>query len=76
MDHATGVRLLAAVESLEPSFNTLDSIVSGLADEAERQAFRSKLGEALMIVSYDLVMMVVRQHPDLDPDGDRYRRKL
>jgi hypothetical protein len=75
MDHAMGARILAAVESLEPGFNELDSIVSRLADEAERKAFRSKLGEALMIVSYDLVMMVVRQHPDLDPDGDRYRRK-
>ena len=51
MDHATGARLLAAVESLEPGFNELDSIVSGIADEAERKAFRSKLGEALMIVS-------------------------
>lgn len=75
MDHATGVRLLAAVESLEPGFNALDSIVSGISDEAERKAFRSKLAEALLVVSYDLVMMVVRQHPDLDPDDDRTRRK-
>jgi len=71
MGHVTDVRLMAAVESLEPGFNEIDSIISGMADEAERKAFSSKLGEALMIVSYDLVMMVVRQHPDLDPDGDR-----
>jgi hypothetical protein len=75
MDHATGVRFLAAVESLEPGLNELDAIVSQIADEAERKAFRSKLGEALQVVSYDLVMMVVRQHPDLDPDGERYRPK-
>jgi hypothetical protein len=75
MDHATGVRFLTAIEFLEPRFNELDAIVSEFADEAERKAFRLKLGEALQVVSYDLVMMVVRQHPDLDPDGERYRRK-
>ena len=76
MDHGTGVRFLAAIESLAPGFNELDTITSEIADETERKAFRSKLAEALRVVSYDLVMMVVRQHPDLDPDGDRYRRKL
>lgn len=69
------MRFLAAVDSLEPGFNALDAIVSEIVDEAERKAFRSKLGEALRIVSYDLVMMVVRQHRDLDPDDNRYGRK-
>jgi hypothetical protein len=73
MDHSTGERFLAAIESLEPGFNALDAITSEITDETERRAFRSKLGEALRLVSYDLIMMVVRQHPDLDPDGERYR---
>jgi hypothetical protein len=75
MDHATGARFLAVIESLGPGFDELDAITSEIVDETERKAFRSKLAEALLVVSYDLVMMVVRQHPDLDPDGDRYRRK-
>jgi hypothetical protein len=76
MDREMGARLLAAVESLAPGLGELDLIVSEIADEAERKEFRLKLGEAFRVVSYDLVMMVVRQHPDLDPDGDRYTRKM
>lgn len=75
MDRATGIRILAALETLAPGFGELDSILSEMADSAERKEFKLKLGEALSVVSYDLVMMVVRQHPDLDPDGDRHSRR-
>jgi precorrin-2 methylase len=74
MDRSTGVRILAAIDSLRPGLGELDLAVKELADEGERNAFIKTLGDTLFYGSYELTMHVVRQHPDLDPDGDRFKR--
>lgn len=40
MDRATGIRILAALETLAPGFGELDSILSEMADSAERKEFK------------------------------------
>ena len=76
MDRSTGVRILAAIDRLAPGFNEIDAATLEIADENERREFRKTLGDAIGLVAYELTMKVVRQYPDLDPDGDRYKRKL
>jgi len=76
MDRSTGVRILAAIEGLAPGFNEIDAATMEITDEGERREFRKTLGDAIGLVAYELTMKVVRQYPDLDPDGDRYRRKV
>jgi hypothetical protein len=76
MDRSTGVRILAAIDHLGPGFNEIDAATLEIVDENERRDFRKTLGDAIGLVAYELTMKVVRQYPDLDPDGDRYKRKL
>lgn len=74
MDRATALRLLAAIEAMtSPALNELDSASWNISQEAERKAFRTKLASAMALVSYDMTLAIVRQYPDLDPDGDRYQ---
>ena len=74
MERDTAVRLLAAIESMSPAFNQIDSLTTEIIDESERKEFRRIVGNAMALVAYELVMHIVRQYPDLDPDGDRFRR--
>jgi len=76
MDRSTGLRILAAIELLAPGFNEIDAATLEISDESERREFRRTLGDAMGLVAYELTMKVVRQYPDLDPDGDRFNRKV
>lgn len=68
MQHETAERLMAALLSLGKSLDEITSLTDEIGDEAERRAFRKSLADAMVILSFDLVMHIVRQHPDLDPD--------
>ncbi|HWT96969.1 MAG TPA: hypothetical protein VN229_05120 [Terriglobales bacterium] len=59
-------RLLRALGDI--SFDDASALTFEIADEAERRFFRQGLAEAMKILGTDLVMHIVRQYPDLDPD--------
>lgn len=68
MDRQTAESLLAALRRLDSSSDEITSLTYRIDDEAERRAFRRRVAEAMHILSFDLVMRIVRQFPDLDPD--------
>lgn len=47
--------------------NALDALSWEITDEPERRAFRRKLGEIMGLYT-DLIVLVARQYPELDPD--------
>src|SRR4051812_22101370 len=73
MERDTAVRLLAAIESMSPPFNRIDSLTSEISDESERKELRRMVAQAMSLLAFEFVMHIVRQYPDLDPDGDRFR---
>lgn len=72
MDRETGERIIktlqAMTQAMTPAFNELDALSHRITDQEERRAYRRKLAELLSLVGYDLLMPVVKQFPDLDPD--------
>ena len=68
MKRDTATSMMAALCSPETSFSKLDDLSLQIEDEAERVWVRRRLAEAMHALGYELVMNIVRQYPDLDPD--------
>jgi hypothetical protein len=51
-----------------PGFNEIDAQERQIEDPAERRLFLRKLAEGKCVMGYELVMPIVRQYPELDPD--------
>ena len=68
MDRDTAERIVKAIEDLTPGLNTLDVLSEQITDEEERREFRRKLGNIMILTGFDLLMPIVKQFPDLDPD--------
>lgn len=61
-------KLMNALLGLGPGFDQVDALARQIEDPAERSQFLRKLGEGMIVMGFDLVMHIVRQYPDLDPD--------
>ena len=74
MERDVAVKLLTAVQAMAPQFDEIAALTSEIADEAERKDIREKVAGAMSLLAFELVMQIVRQYPDLDPDEGRYGR--
>ena len=73
MDHSTAQKLMDAYKRIGEAINEADSIIRPLP-ENERTAHLRGLGEMMGHLWFKLQLPVVREHRDLDPDGDRFQR--
>ena len=74
MDYSTAQKLVKAYERIGEALNGADSIIRTLPED-ERTAHLRGLGEMMGQLWSKLQFPVVREHIDLDPDGDRYQQK-
>ena len=72
MDHGTAQQLMQVYERLGKAINEADGILLALP-EAERAAHLHALAGAMQHLWTGLQLPIVREHPDLDPDGERFR---
>jgi hypothetical protein len=74
MDHSTARQLMAVYARLGAVINEADPLMRALP-EPERSAHLRALGQLMTDVWIHLQLPIVREHEDLDPDGDRFRRR-
>lgn len=74
MDHATAQKLMSIYERLNAVINDADSVMRTLP-EPERRAHLVALAGVMGDVWTSLQRPIVREHPDLDPDGDLYQKR-
>lgn len=74
MDHATAQQLMAAYDRLSNALNDATHIVLALPEQ-ERATHLRALAWMMAHLWGELQLPVVREHRDLDPDGDRFQRK-
>jgi hypothetical protein len=67
MDKDLAGRMIKAVLSLKDPLNGLAAVIEEIPDETEKPAFRRHWA-TLAAGLYDLMVPIVREHPDLDPD--------
>ncbi|TDQ83411.1 hypothetical protein A8950_1698 [Dongia mobilis] len=68
MQRALAEQMMDALLRLGPGFNEIDALAREIEDADERGRFIRKLAEGMSVMGYELVMHIVRQYPDLDPD--------
>ena len=68
MERNLAVRMLAALEALNPGLNEATAVTMEMADQEESRFIRRHLGMIMSGPLFDIVMHIVKQHPDLDPD--------
>jgi hypothetical protein len=68
MEREHAEQLLAAIQSLNPGIDEAARITDSMHDKDEAKILRRHLGSAMAGPLYEIVMHIVRQYPDLDPD--------
>ena len=69
MDGATAATLMTSVLGLGRQLNHIDAQLRILPDEAERRSLLLYLGRVMTELNEGLLRALVRQYPDLNPDG-------
>jgi hypothetical protein len=68
MERHLAIRMLEAVQSLSPALDEASQVTLEMADTEEAKQLRRHLGEIMVGPLVDIVMHIVKQYPDLDPD--------
>lgn len=74
MDHSTAKQLMAVYERLGAALSEADPILRTLPEE-ERSPHLRNLCAMMGDLWFKLQLPVVREHRDLDPDGDRFQKR-
>ena len=74
MDHKTAQALMAVYKRIGEVMIEADDIIRTLP-ENERSEHLRGLGDMIGHLWFKLQLPVVREHRDLDPDGDRFQKK-
>lgn len=70
MDKQLAEQLMEKLHSLDGPINDACELVEQIADKDEMRRYRKGLGELMGHIYTDLMMPILRQYPDLDPDKD------
>ncbi len=69
MDRALAIKLMEALQAAEPNLEKLSALSTKVSDEFRRRRLRRQIGEVMSSHLY-MIMSVVRQFRDLDPDRE------
>lgn len=68
MEKPLAARLIEACVGLNTPIGKLDELVTEIADPDEKAAFVQALGAVMGDIYEKLMIPILRQYPDLDPD--------
>lgn len=71
MDKGTADVILKSVLSLGETLNDLDRVVRDVKDVDERKRFLKCLGVVMAELNAGMVLPIVSQYPEMDPDGPK-----
>jgi hypothetical protein len=72
MEKALAEVILKSVLSLGRAFNDLDPIVREIEDPDERRQLLMCLGTAMSELNAGIVLRIVTEYPELDPDAQAH----
>lgn len=72
MERNLSEEFIAALKLLDYEFSKISEITQKIQNEEERVKFRQGLGQIIGNVYTELMVPILRQYPDLDPDKDSH----
>jgi hypothetical protein len=67
MEKSVASQVVDAILELERHVTVLDVLSDKIADDQERRDFRKRLADIIVMYT-DMLMAVIHQYPELDPD--------
>jgi hypothetical protein len=61
--------MMRAFLAMNESLNSATSLTAQIGGKDERESFRRAIGNVMQTIYIDLMMPVIKQYPDLDPDS-------
>jgi hypothetical protein len=68
MNRELAIKFLSDLQRISPQVDALFDLTDHVESEEERRVLREHIAEVIDRMGYHLVMHIVRQYPDLDPD--------
>jgi hypothetical protein len=68
MDHNTAKLLMKNIMEVNDHLNACTLLSDQIADEKEKKEIRRGIGELLGRIYTDIMIPIISQHPDLDPN--------
>jgi Protein of unknown function len=68
MEKALAIKMIQAALSMGEHLNRLGDLSFCISNEVEQREFRKSLGEVMGILYGDIMMPIIREYPDLNPD--------
>lgn len=68
MEKELAAKIMEAALSLGKQIGNLNSLISQLDNDAEKEEFVQALGNVMGILTGDVMFRIIRDHPELDPD--------
>jgi hypothetical protein len=75
MERKIAERLMRIIIGLDKPLNEVAALVEQIDNEQEKRQLRRGLGEIMGRGFTDLILPIIQEYPDLDPDKDRDWRK-
>ncbi|UCE07917.1 MAG: nuclear receptor NHR-99 [bacterium] len=71
MERKIAEKLVEIIIGLDEPLNDAAALVEQIDDEQEKRKLRRGLGEIMGRSFTDLILPIIQEYPDLDPDKDR-----
>ena len=68
MERSRAVSMIASIKTIGTHLNELHALADRLSSEVDRQQFRRHLGGVMASINCEILMPIVREYPELDPD--------
>ncbi len=70
MDKNLAKQLIQKLQDLDEPMGDVIDVIEQIPDEEEMRRFRGEIGDLIARVYTKLMVPILRQYPDLDPDKD------
>lgn len=70
MDRELATRLMCVLPDVGRPLNEAAQLIEEISDEAEKLKFKRAIGEIMAKLFTDLMLDIIGQYPELDPDKD------
>ncbi|MEW6451894.1 MAG: hypothetical protein AB1490_14655 [Pseudomonadota bacterium] len=67
MERKIASQIIDAAMALNEKIGAVDLAITGIADEEEKRRYVAVLGGILRIIREDILLEILKDHPDLNP---------
>lgn len=68
MEKILASQIMESALAFGTEIGKLDALISRIESSTEKKEFVDALGRVIGTITHDIVLRIVRQYPDLDPD--------